>query len=227
MGRIHAERLNAPKENAKRRENTINVLTHHWLDTPWSFWSGLVLLMVSSTGLEWTRLYRFDHHLPGHYAGGVLGYLTGSFGVQWLGFNGSGLIFIIFMIVGGAWVFRFSWVELAENLGAQLDDWFVAFKEKREIAQDLAMGQAAAKEREEISMVERIESIGHTHVTKLVYEPETMAVPKSARIARERQKPLFTDLPDSNLPQVDLLDSSAVRQDTVSPDTLEMTSRLI
>jgi len=49
----------------------------------------------------------------------------------------------------------------------------------------------------------------------------------STRVARERQKPLFTDLPDSNLPLVDLLDSSAARQDTVSPETLEMTSRLI
>jgi S-DNA-T family DNA segregation ATPase FtsK/SpoIIIE len=131
------------------------------------------------------------------------------------------------MIVGGAWVFKFSWEEWSENLGAQLDEWFIAFKEKREIAQDLAMGQAAAKEREEVSVVERIEAIEHPHVTKLVYEPEVLEVPKSTRIARERQKPLFTDLPDSNLPQVDLLDSSAVRQDTVSPETLEMTSRLI
>ena len=147
--------------------------------------------------------------------------------MQWLGFNGSGLIFIIFMIVGCAWVFRFSWVELAERLGAQLDDWFLAFKEKREIAQDLAMGQAAARERDEVSVVERIEAIEHPHVTKLVYEKEILDVPKSTRIARERQKPLFTDLPDSNLPLVDLLDSSAVRQDTVSPETLEMTSRLI
>jgi len=227
MGKIHHERLRAAKESEKRRDGAQNLSSHHWLDTPWSYWSGLVLLMVSSTGLEWTRLYRFDHHLPGHFAGGVLGYLTGSFGVQWLGFNGSGLIFIIFMIVGCAWVFRFSWVELAERLGAQLDDWFLAFKEKREIAQDLAMGQAAAREREEVTVVERIEAIEHPHVTKLVYKKETLDVPMSTRIARERQKPLFTDLPDSNLPLVDLLDSSAARQDTVSPETLEMTSRLI
>jgi S-DNA-T family DNA segregation ATPase FtsK/SpoIIIE len=52
-------------------------------------------------------------------------------------------------------------------------------------------------------------------------------VPKSRRVARERQKPLFADLPDSNLPQVDLLDSTPTRLDSVSPETLEMTSRLI
>ena len=41
----------------------------------WPFWLGLVLLVLASTALEWTRLYRFEGHLPGH-AGGVLGGLS-------------------------------------------------------------------------------------------------------------------------------------------------------
>jgi len=49
----------------------------------------------------------------------------------------------------------------------------------------------------------------------------------SDRVAKERQKPLFKDLPDSHLPQVDLLDGAPARQESVSADTLEMTSRLI
>ena len=32
-------------------------------------------------------------------------------------------------------------------------------------------------------------------------------VPKSERVAKERQKPLFTELADTKLPQVDLLDA--------------------
>jgi S-DNA-T family DNA segregation ATPase FtsK/SpoIIIE len=52
-------------------------------------------------------------------------------------------------------------------------------------------------------------------------------LPKSERVAKERQKPLFTELPDSKLPQVDLLDGPQGRQETVSPETLEMTSRMI
>jgi S-DNA-T family DNA segregation ATPase FtsK/SpoIIIE len=59
-------------------------------------------------------------------------------------------------------------------------------------------------------------------------EPEMIEVPKSARVAKERQKTLFTDAEtDSRLPQVDLLDDPLIRQDTVAPETLEMTSRLI
>jgi S-DNA-T family DNA segregation ATPase FtsK/SpoIIIE len=61
----------------------------------------------------------------------------------------------------------------------------------------------------------------------MVIEPAVMDVPRSDRVVKERQKPLFTELPDSKLPQVDLLDSLSIRQETVSPETLEMTSRLI
>ncbi|MCA0328118.1 MAG: DNA translocase FtsK, partial [Proteobacteria bacterium] len=52
-------------------------------------------------------------------------------------------------------------------------------------------------------------------------------VPRSPRVVKERQKPLFNELPDSRLPQVDLLDSALARQESVAPETLEMTSRLI
>jgi S-DNA-T family DNA segregation ATPase FtsK/SpoIIIE len=52
-------------------------------------------------------------------------------------------------------------------------------------------------------------------------------IPKSERVAKERQKPLFSDMLDSKLPQVDLLDGALLRQETVAPETLEMTSRLI
>jgi DNA segregation ATPase FtsK/SpoIIIE, S-DNA-T family len=46
-------------------------------------------------------------------------------------------------------------------------------------------------------------------------------------VAKERQKPLFAELVDTKLPQVDLLDAVAGRQEGVPPESLEMTSRLI
>ncbi|MBB3638478.1 DNA translocase FtsK [Variovorax atrisoli] len=58
-------------------------------------------------------------------------------------------------------------------------------------------------------------------------EPAMTEVPRSDRVVKERQKPLFKELPDSKLPQVDLLDPAQARQETVSADTLEMTSRMI
>jgi S-DNA-T family DNA segregation ATPase FtsK/SpoIIIE len=143
-----------------------------------------------------------------------------------LGFNGSGLIFIVFGVVGASWVFRFSWSQTAENLGAWIDGWIEAWRERREREQDLAYGLVAAREREEIVHVEREEIEEHPPVA-VVLESEKVDMPKSARVAKERQKPLFNDMMDSRLPQVDLLDGAVARQDTVSPDTLEMTSRMI
>ena len=197
-----------------------------WRYTRFAFWTGLALLLISSVGLEWTRLYRFEDRLPGHVSGGVLGYLVGPFSLKWLGFNGSGLIFIVFGVVGASWVFRFSWAQTAENIGAWVDGWIEAWQERREREQDVAYGLAAAREREEVVFEERVEIEEH-HPVPVVIEPEMVEVPKSARVAKERQKPLFTDMVDSRLPQVDLLDGPLVRQDTVAPETLEMTSRMI
>ncbi len=190
-----------------------------------AFWLGLALLLAASSALEWSRLYRFEMRLPDH-AGGALGYLVGSWAMKWLGFTGSGLVAVALVVLGAAMVFRFSWSHVAERLGARLDGLLEARREKREMAQDLAFGQQAARQREEVIVEERIE-IEELHPTPVLIEPVMAELPKSERVAKERQKPLFTELPDSKLPQVDLLDGAQTRQETVAPETLEMTSRLI
>jgi S-DNA-T family DNA segregation ATPase FtsK/SpoIIIE len=198
-----------------------------WRYTRFAFWAGLGLLLISSTGLEWTRMYRFEDRLPGHSSGGVLGYLVGPSSLNWLGFNGTGLIFIVFGVVGASWVFRFSWGQTAENIGALLDGWYETWRERREREEDVAYGLVAAREREEVVFEERVEIKEHPPIAVHI-EPEMIEVPKSARVAKERQKTLFSDAAtDSRLPQVDLLDDPLVRQDTVAPETLEMTSRMI
>ena len=195
--------------------------------TQLAFWIGLAVLLCASTALEWSRLYRFEGQsgLPDH-AGGALGYLAGPLAVKWLGFTGSGLVCIALMVLGSALVFRFSWSHVAERVGAAIVGFIESRREKREIAQDLAFGQQAAREREEILLEERSDIVEH-HPVPVLIEPEVIDVPKSGRVAKERQKPLFMELPDSKLPQVDLLDGPQGRQETVSPETLEMTSRLI
>ena len=196
-----------------------------WRNSRTAFWIGLALLLVGSTVLEWSRLYRFESGLPGH-SGGILGYMLGPPAVKWLGFTGSGLAGIVLVVVGMALVFRFSWGHAAEVVGARLYALVETRREKREIAADVEVGRRAAREREEVVQEERIETEVH-HPTPVLIEPVLRDVPKSERVVKERQKPLFTDMPDSKLPQVDLLDAAQARQETVSPETLEMTSRLI
>ena len=197
---------------------------------PWlrraMFWGGLVVLMCASTALEWSRLYRFEALLPGH-AGGMLGYVTGPAAVKWLGFTGSGLAGVVLVVLGAALVFRFSWGHLAERLGARIDALVQSGRAQREKAKDVAVGRRAAREREEVVQEERHEiEVQHPQPVHII-EPVLADVPQSTRVVKERQKPLFSDMPDSRLPQVDLLDAAQARQETVSPETLEMTSRLI
>ncbi len=60
----------------------------------------------------------------------------------------------------------------------------------------------------------------------MIVPPATPA--KSARVEKEKQVPLFTDLPgDSTLPPLSLLDAAPEVKETISADTLEYTSRLI
>ncbi|ACM34154.1 MULTISPECIES: DNA translocase FtsK [Diaphorobacter] len=197
---------------------------------PWQrrgvFWGGLALLLCASTALEWSRLYRFEALLPGH-AGGMLGYMTGPLAVRWLGFTGSGLAGVVVVVLGAALVFRFSWGHLAERLGGRIDALVQRGRARREKAKDVAVGRRAAREREEVVQEERHEiEVQHPQPVTII-EPVLSDVVQSTRVVKERQKPLFSEMPDSNLPQVDLLDAAQARQETVSPETLEMTSRLI
>ncbi len=200
-------------------------LWERFLTTRWAFWLGLMVLLAASTGLEWSRLYRWDDALPGS-AGGALGYLGGPLAVKWLGFTGSALFGIGALMVGAALVFRFSWSRMAERIGAGVYALIESRRQRRAIAHDMEMGKQAALEREEVVHQAR-EVTQDQHTEPVLIETPVAQVAKSERVVKEKQKPLFTELPDSRLPQVDLLDSAPARQESVAPETLEMTSRLI
>ena len=189
----------------------------------WAMWLGLPLLLAASAALEWTRLYRWEGSLPGH-AGGVLGYLLGPLSMRWLGFAGSGVWWIALLVVGTSLALRFSWVQVADAVGERLDTWRQRHLGRREAQEDRRMGEQALREREHVVDVQRQEAEDHV---PLVISPVVPEIPKSARVAKERQQPLFVELVDTRLPQVDLLDTAVGRQETVTADSLEMTSRLI
>ena len=189
---------------------------------PWLFWLGIVLLVAASASLEWTRMYQWESRLPGGHAGGVLGYTLGPLSMKLIGFAGSGVLWIAGLVAGVAMAFGFSWLRLAESLGARLDALRVRRVERIELAEDVRLGEQALREREQVAEVEHQQE----HLP-IVIEPTLIEVPKSTRVVKERQKPLFTELADTRLPQVDLLDAAPGRMESVAPETLEMTSRLI
>ncbi|CAD5373756.1 DNA translocase FtsK 2 [Rubrivivax sp. A210] len=190
----------------------------------WMFWAGLALLLAASCALEWTRLYRWEALLPGH-AGGVLGWLLGPLSMRWLGFAGSGVLWIALFVTGLALALRFSWLRLAEAIGERFDALRERRMGRRELQEDLRLGELAAQEREQVVEVQRQEEQVHQ---PLVIVPTAPEIAPSQRVAKERQKPLFAELADTRLPQVDLLDGvGSSRLEAATPESLEMTSRLI
>ena len=191
------------------------------------WWAGVFILLAASCALEWSRLYAVEPRLPGH-AGGLLGYALGPLGMKGLGFAGSGVIWIVLLLTGMSWALRFSWGQLAESIGERIEQFREQRLEKREMKADQKFGEQAVKEREQEVEVERqIERQVEAEHAPLVIEVPLVEVPQSTRVAKERQQTLFVDAGDAKLPQVDLLDAAPGRQETVTPESLEMTSRLI
>ncbi|GAB4218339.1 MAG: DNA translocase FtsK [Rhodoferax sp.] len=195
----------------------------------WPAVLGLVLLLAASTALEWTQFYRFESQLPGP-SGGVLGYALGLLGLKWLGATGTALVALGLGGLGLSRVLGFAWAGVVEALGERLLGLLAQQRARLEEREDAALGQKAALERAD-ELTPAIEPTLSTPVPPprpaVVVEPPPPPPPVSDRVIKERQKPLFDDLPDTHLPMVDLLDAVQARTESVDPETLEMTSRMI
>ena len=190
------------------------------------FWLGLGLLLTASCSLEWTRLYRLDGQLPGGQAGGVLGSVAGSLSMRWLGFAGSGVLWIAAWVLGLSLALRFSWGRLADRLGLWIEGLWQRQAVAREVKEDLRIAELLTRERS-TQGVAVDQAVAEVH-RPIVIDAPIIEVPKSTRVARERQQPLFNELRDTKLPQVDLLDAAATNQvHSVTPESVEMTSRMI
>jgi S-DNA-T family DNA segregation ATPase FtsK/SpoIIIE len=187
-----------------------------------AFVLGLTMVVLSSAALEWTRLYQWEGHLPGH-AGGLLGHALGPWSMNALGFAGSGVLWIALLVLGLPLMLGFSWLSLADAVGSRIEGLSARRAARREEAEDQAIGERLASEREQVAEA-RQQAPAHV---PLLIEEQILEVPPSDRLAKERQKPLFAELADTRLPQVDLLDAAPGRSETVSPESLELTSRLI
>jgi DNA segregation ATPase FtsK/SpoIIIE, S-DNA-T family len=189
------------------------------------WWACLVGLLCASSVLEWTRLYRWDGLLPDQ-AGGVLGYALGRLAVLWLGGLGSVVVGMILGVACAAVVLGFSWGQVAERIGQVLVTRLQQWRSRREQALDQRIGAASVKAREvEIDVEPAAERL--VQAVPVTIEPAVIAVPQSERVAKESQQALFEDGTAPLLPQVSLLDKVPLQQETVSAETLEMTSRLI
>jgi DNA segregation ATPase FtsK/SpoIIIE, S-DNA-T family len=186
-------------------------------------WLGFGLTLCSSMGLESIRLHSLAIPLP-RPPGGILGELIGDPLVMALGFTGSTILLLFGLFAGLSLFLRFSWLNVAEQVGRSLELAYRRLRERRERVEDLKIGEQAAEEREEF--VEEVRGrVEIAPAVQIVRAP--LQIAKSVRVEREKQQPLFVDIPDSELPPLSLLDEVPEVKETISADILEFTSRLI
>lgn len=196
-----------------------------WWQRAWPLW--LLLLIAASAGLEALGFSRRLAGLP-QGAGGVLGQMVGFTLMRWLGYVSAALLLICLTVVFVTLTFRIAWLDWAERLGSLLldgrDRWRAHRERQREVARDEALAAPLVAEREAYIEEEARRVEEHEPIT-IVGPAEPVVL--SERVEREKQTVLFAELPDTVLPPLALLEPLPKDQATVSPETLEFTSRLI
>jgi S-DNA-T family DNA segregation ATPase FtsK/SpoIIIE len=187
--------------------------------------SGFVVLLATSSGLESLRFHSLQKPLPLE-PGGMLGIEIGRLFAQFFGFTGGTLLLLALFAAGLSIFTGLSWLKFIERLGALLEGaWFGGIGLYQRW-QDRRIGREVAQQREAVVEVER-KRIEEFHVEPIRIEPAEVEIPKSPRREKERQAPLFHDIPGGALPPLHLLEEPAHDIEPPSAETLEFTSRLI
>jgi DNA segregation ATPase FtsK/SpoIIIE, S-DNA-T family len=191
-----------------------------WLADAFAF----VLVLIACDGIEALRMWSLHVPLP-RAPGGIVGDAVARGISHALGFTGGTLALLVALAVGLSLYFRFSWLSVAERVGEKIISAVTLARLRREAGRDRKLGEAAAVKREGKVEQSRVRLDEHEPVTIV---PPVVAPAKSERVEKEKQVPLFADLPgDTTLPPIALLDPAPPVQESVSADTLEFTSRLI
>ncbi|SAK47637.1 cell division protein [Caballeronia calidae] len=191
-----------------------------WLAEAFAF----VLVLLASDGIEALRMWSLKVQLP-RAPGGVVGDVIARHVSHALGFTGATLFLLIALAIGLSIYFRFSWLSVCEKVGDGILNAITGAQLRREAGRDRKLGEAAAVKREGKVVRSREKSEDHEPV---MIVPAAPTPARSERAEKEKQVPLFKDLPgDSTLPPLALLDAPPKTQETIAADTLEYTSRLI
>ena len=187
--------------------------------------TGLVLFLLSSTGLAYMHIHPPAGTMPAG-GGGVVGEQIAIPLMQLTGSLGSTLFQLALMLVGVTLFTGLSWFHVMDQVGKGTLAVFTGFGESISGLRDWFAGRRAKAKREE---VRRVDSVRQRGKPKPRIEPQISigATPKSKRVAREKQQPLFENLPVDALPPLGLLDDPVDQHAGYSKQALEALSRQV
>lgn len=187
--------------------------------------TGLALFLLSSTGLSDMHLLPPAGSMPAN-GGGVIGAVVASPLLQWTGMLGSTLFLLSMMLVGITLFTGLSWflvMDVTGKITLNFIDWLVI-----NIAnmRDWFAGRRAKAKREE---VRKTDSILQKSKVAPKIEPQ-ISMPSeqpSKRVAKEKQRPLFNNLPVDSLPPLDMLDEPHDQLPGYTEDALKALSKQV
>ena len=189
----------------------------------WVALLGFAVLLLSSSSMEALRLHSLKAALP-FAPGGMLGAVLGDALAHMLGFIGATLFLLALMAAGFSLFSGLSWLRFTDWLGLAIETTYFWAKQTWQTWQDKRIGAQALNER--LAVVEEEKKRVEDH-QPIFIEKAVLEVRQSARVVEEKQSPLFSDMPDSPLPPLHLLDQPLHEVEVLSADVLEFTSRLI
>jgi S-DNA-T family DNA segregation ATPase FtsK/SpoIIIE len=187
--------------------------------------TGLLLFILSATGLLHIHTLPPAGSMPAG-GGGVIGLQIATPMLQTTGVLGSTLFLLAMLLVGLTLFAGISWFRVMDMTGkytlatvaglgkfiARMKDWFA--------------GRRAKAQREE---VRKADSVRQKSKPKRKIEPQVTAPESlpSERATREKQQPLFKNLPAGSLPPLELLDDPPEQAAGYSTEVLEALSRQV
>lgn len=197
---------------------------------------GLICLLLGSCTLEAIRLHSLAHMLPGD-AGGVVGQICAISSVPYLGAIGMTIVAVFALLLGVQLSFDFSWIRVAEWVGALVDSPRRRFSQLMEKNKDLKAGEAVRDQRAtqqlndvpppaiEVDVAEAAPV--ETSAPSLTITKQATVEPSKPYL-EQGQKDLFADDTDLDVrPQLKLLDEVGEVKPSIDKTSLEIMSGMI
>ncbi|MDY7026201.1 MAG: DNA translocase FtsK 4TM domain-containing protein [Pseudomonadota bacterium] len=202
-------------------------------------WFSLVLVVLSVCSLLAIHVFDPEHGAPVAQqgmdfpatAGGVIGQGLAQVLLPAFSLIGTTLFLLAIIVACFTWYTHISWLDVFEWVGVRAER---AYLKLRDRAQELFNKQQAEQSRKKVvesrkqreRVIEKeLERQAKREAPKI--EKPIAEVKPSKRVEKEKQKPLFEQPLEGDLPRVELLDPAPPKQGGYSEETLEAMSRML
>ncbi|MEM1090939.1 MAG: DNA translocase FtsK 4TM domain-containing protein [Pseudomonadota bacterium] len=189
----------------------------------WIRLAGFGLIVASGSALAHLH-FSTSHPMVSAGGGGIVGATLGQTLFSIAGALGSTLVCLALFLAGVTLFTGLSWLRLTDRVGASTLKLLEWIKSRPEAISEWREGRRARRSRIEVRKADTAKRRRQAP-RKISAAPDK--VEKSSRAKKEKQMPLFTDIPSGELPPLHLLDEPTEQVKGYSPEALEALARQV